>query len=301
MTFPPGMLATTSIDEVRTAVAAARADGRRIACVPTMGALHAGHLSLMEHAREVSGFVAVTIFVNPTQFGPQEDLAKYPRPLDADLKACRDAGVDLVFVPDVEAIYPAGFATFVEVDGLSTVLEGAARPGHFRGVTTVVLKLLNIVQPDVAVFGQKDFQQQALIRRMVRDLNVPVEIDVRPTVREADGLALSSRNVYLSPVERKSALSLSESLNRARDCLLQGDTDLHSIREEMLTTLRSRPSVEPDYAVIVDPDTLQMLSHSQPHMAVLVAARVGSTRLIDNLVVELPAAPNNDTGALHTD
>lgn len=288
MTFPPGMLVTTGIDEVRSEVAAARADQRRIACVPTMGALHAGHLSLIEHARQAAGFVAVTIFVNPTQFGPQEDLSKYPRPLDADLKACRDAGVDLVFVPDADAIYPAGFATFVEVEGLSSILEGAARPGHFRGVTTIVLKLLNIVQPDVALFGQKDFQQQAVIRRMVHDLNVPVEIEVRPTVREPDGLALSSRNVYLSTSERKSALALSESLNLARKRLQDGDEDLNSIVQSMLSTLRSKPFVEPDYAIIVDPDTLQPLSRPQSRMAVLVAARVGATRLIDNLIVELP-------------
>ena len=290
MTFPPGMLVTTSIDDLRSAVAAARADQRRIACVPTMGALHAGHLSLVEHARQIAGFVVVTIFVNPTQFGPREDLSKYPRPLDADLKACRDAGVDLVFVPNAEAIYPAGFATSVEVEGLSSILEGAARPGHVRGVATVVLKLLNIVQPDVALFGQKDFQQQAVIRRMVHDLNVPVEIEVRPTVREPDGLALSSRNVYLSPAERKSALALSESLSLARERLQQGDADLESITREMLTVLQSRPSVEPDYAIIADPDTLQPLSRPQSRMAVLVAARVGTTRLIDNLVVELPGA-----------
>ena len=282
------MLVTTSIDELRCAVAAARADQRRIACVPTMGALHAGHLSLIEHARQVAGFVAVTIFVNPTQFGPQEDLS-VPAPLDADLKACRDAGVDLVFIPDPETIYPAGFATFVEVEELSSILEGAARPGHFRGVTTVVLKLLNIVQPDVALFGQKDFQQQAVIRRMVRDLNVPVDIEVRPTVREPDGLALSSRNVYLTPAERKSALALSESLNLARERLQQGNADLESIARDMLSTLRSRPAVEPDYAIIADPDTLQSLSRPQSRMAVLVAARVGTTRLIDNLIVDLPA------------
>lgn len=286
MTFPAGMLVTTDIGEVRRAVAAARANDERIGCVPTMGALHAGHVSLMERARREAGFVAVTIFVNPTQFGPQEDLSRYPRPLETDLKACRDAGADLVFIPAAESIYPQGFSTYVNVEGLSTILEGASRPGHFRGVATVVIKLLNIVQPDVAFFGQKDFQQQALIRRMVRDLDLPVEIVVCPTVREPDGLALSSRNVYLSKDERRSALVLHQSLQFAEQRLRGGERDLLSLSEKMRDMMAAAPHVTPDYAIIAEPDTLATLTQPQPRMAILVAARVGATRLIDNTIVE---------------
>ena len=287
MSFPAGMLVTSDIGEVRRAVAAARSENRRIGCVPTMGALHAGHLSLMERARGEAEFVAVTIFVNPTQFGPQEDLSRYPRPLESDLKACRDAGVDVVFIPSAEEIYPNGFSTSVTVEGLSTVLEGASRPGHFRGVATVVLKLLNIVQPDVAFFGQKDFQQQAVIRRMARDLDLPVEIVVCPTIREPDGLALSSRNTYLSRDERRSALALQESLRLADERLRGGARDLPSICESMRAVMAAKPHVTPDYAVIVDPESLSLLTELQARMVVLVAARVGSTRLIDNTIVEL--------------
>jgi pantoate--beta-alanine ligase len=281
------MLVTNDIGEVRRAVAAARKEGRRIGCVPTMGALHAGHVSLMERARREAGFVAVTIFVNPAQFGPQEDLSRYPRPLEEDLKTCRNATADLVFVPEAEAIYPDGFSTYVTVEGPSTILEGASRPGHFRGVATVVLKLLNIVQPDVAFFGQKDFQQQVVIRRMVRDLDLPVEVVVCPTVRDPDGLALSSRNTYLSRDERRSALALQESLRLAEERLRGGDRDLPSICQSMRAAMAARPLVTPDYAVVADPDSLAVLTEPQARMALLVAARVGSTRLIDNTIVEL--------------
>lgn len=289
MSFPAGMLVTNDVGEARRAVAAARGGGKRIGCVPTMGALHAGHLSLMQRARGESGFVAVTIFVNPTQFGPQEDLSRYPRPLEADLKTCREVQADLVFIPSVEAIYPEGFATYVNVEGLSTILEGASRPGHFRGVATVVLKLFSILQPDIAFFGQKDFQQQALIRRMARDLDLPVEIRTCPTVREPDGLAMSSRNIYLTRDERRSALSLFESLQLAEERLRTGERDLAAICEDMRARMRSQPHVAPDYAVIADPDTLAALTEPQTRMVVLVAARVGSTRLIDNALVELTA------------
>lgn len=289
MSFPAGMLVTSDIGEVRRAVAAARKEGLRIGCVPTMGALHAGHTSLMQRARAESGFVAVTIFVNPAQFGPQEDLSRYPRPLEADLKACRDAGADLVFIPAAEAIYPEGFATFVTVEGLSTILEGASRPGHFRGVATVVLKMLNMVQPDTAFFGQKDYQQQALIRRMVRDVDLPVEIAVCPTIREADGLALSSRNTYLSRDERRSAPALFGSMRQAEERLRDGERDLSAICEAMRATMAAAAHVVPDYAVIADPDTLTALPEPQPQMVILVAARVGATRLIDNLTVDLAA------------
>lgn len=273
---------------MREIVRTAQGDGARVGFVPTMGALHAGHLSLIHTARRECEFVAVSIFVNPTQFAAGEDLAKYPRNLDADLTLCRQAGVDVVFHPDAQTMYPPGYATFVEVSGLSDVLEGKFRPGHFRGVTTVVLKLFQIVAADVAYFGQKDYQQQALIRRMCAELNVPIEIRVSPTVREPDGLALSSRNVYLGPDERRSALALSRSLNLARERIAQGGHDLAAIRAEMLELLSGTPGVRPDYAAIVHPETLAEASDVLPKLVALVAARVGTTRLIDNLVIESP-------------
>jgi pantoate--beta-alanine ligase len=290
MTAPHGLFVTSHIGEVRRAVASARARGDSIGCVPTMGALHAGHASLLQTARAETRFVAATIFVNPAQFGPQEDLAKYPRPVEEDLRLCRNADVDLVFMPDAAAIYPEGFATWVDVAGLCSVLEGASRPGHFRGVATVVLKLLNIVQPDRAYFGVKDYQQQTLIRRMVRDLDLPVEIVVCPTVREADGLALSSRNAYLSKGERKSALVLYESLQLAERRLREGERDVAAVAQAMRDHLHSRPGVVADYAVIADPETLEPLAEPLPRMVAVVAAKIGATRLIDNLTIELSPA-----------
>lgn len=268
--------------ELRERLAAVRADGRKIGLVPTMGALHSGHLSLVEAARSETDFVAVTIFVNPTQFGPNEDYTRYPRPIDSDLQACREAGVDLVFVPSAEAMYPPGFSSFVEVEGLSARLEGEHRPTHFRGVTTVVMKLFQLTQPDVAFFGLKDYQQQLLIRRMCRDLNVPVEVRSCPIVRDEDGLAVSSRNEYLSAAERRSALSLSQSLQLAEDRLRRGETDLAELCGAMRRQMEASPGVAVDYATIVDPETLQKLDSPQPQMVALVAARVGNTRLIDN-------------------
>ncbi len=276
-----------TISDIRRAVVTARQAGQRIGCVPTMGALHAGHLSLIEEARRRSDFVVVTIFVNPTQFAPNEDLTRYPRPLEDDLRQCRTAGASLVFTPEVAALYPDEHQTFVDVDQLSRIWEGAARPGHFRGVATIVLKLFNIVQPDVACFGAKDFQQQTLIRRMVTDLDLTTEIVVCPTVREADGLAMSSRNVYLSPADRQSALALYRSLQIARTAIIGGHTDLADIRRQMLACLCAEQGVQPDYATIVDSDTLQELSSPGPRMVALVAARVGKTRLIDNLPIIL--------------
>ena len=251
-----------------------------------MGALHEGHLSLIRTARAECDFVVVTIFVNPTQFGPHEDFDQYPRPLQDDLQACRKEGVDVAFHPSVEAMYPAGAKTFVEVEGLSTILEGACRPGHFRGVATIVTKLLHVTEPDVAYFGQKDYQQQLLIRQMCRDLLFPVRIRVCPTVREPDGLAMSSRNAYLSPEERCSALSLSQALFLARDRLARGDRDLRAIERAMRDHMESHANVRVDYATIRDPETLEELEEPRPQMVALVAARVGETRLIDNLLLE---------------
>lgn len=279
------MLVTADPAQLRQAVAAARRAGRSIGCVPTMGALHAGHVSLMTQARAECGFVIATLFVNPTQFAPTEDLAKYPRPFETDCEQCRAAGVDLLFHPTVQSMYPSGFSTFVEVEGLTTTWEGASRPTHFRGVTTVVAKLLNLTQPDKAYFGQKDFQQQAVIRRMCRDLDMPTEIVTCPTVRDPDGLALSSRNVYLSPAERTSGLSLHRALCLARDKVRTGEKSLAAIRLAMRAEMEQTPGVAVDYATIADPDSLVELSEAQPRMVALVAARVGPTRLIDNLLI----------------
>lgn len=278
---------TAHPDELRRCVRRARQEGRSIGCVPTMGALHPGHVSLMSAARERCDFNVVTIFVNPTQFAPHEDLAKYPRPVEQDLKACRDAGMDLVFMPQIPDMYPAGFATWVTVEDLSTRWEGASRPTHFRGVTTIVMKLFQLVQPDVSFFGQKDYQQQLLIRRMVRDLDVPVEIATCPTVREPDGLALSSRNVYLSPEERASARALSQALRLAEERLRSGERRIAEVQAAMLELLRSQPFVQPDYATIADADTLEPITEPRDRMVVLIAARVGATRLIDNCVIDL--------------
>jgi pantoate--beta-alanine ligase len=278
------MIIAQQLVDVRQAVREARRRGQTVGCVPTMGALHAGHESLIRACREECGFTAATIFVNPTQFGPQEDFARYPRPGEEDLSRCRGAGVDLVFLPAVELIYPAGFSTHVEVEGLSHILEGAVRPGHFRGVATVVLKLLNIVAPDRAYFGRKDFQQQLLVRKMCRELDLPVEIRTCATVREPDGLALSSRNRYLSANDRQTALCLYQSLQLAQQRLTRGDEDVRAIAGDMQKLLETA-GARPDYAVIADPETLVELTAPMQNMVALVAARVGRTRLIDNLLI----------------
>jgi pantoate--beta-alanine ligase len=278
---------TADIAALRALVASARQRGCRVGCVPTMGALHAGHLSLVEECRRQADYVVVTIFVNPTQFGPEEDLERYPRPMEADLEACRQAGVHAVYMPEVTSLYPPGYDTWVSVDGLSAILEGEFRPTHFRGVTTIVLKLFHIVQPDVACFGAKDYQQQTMIRRMVEDLHLPVEIVVGPTIREPDGLALSSRNAYLSDTERRSALSLFQSLTMAEAALAEGETDMRAVERAMWELLRSAPGVEPQYAVVRDPETLAELDAPRPEMVALVAAKVGQTRLIDNRTIRL--------------
>jgi pantoate--beta-alanine ligase len=279
--------AVQTIADLRRVVRDARLVGKSIGCVPTMGALHDGHLSLVEAARRETDFVVVTIFVNPTQFGPNEDLAKYPRPLKADLEKCRSAGVDLVFNPAIDTVYPGGDATFVEVPGLSEVLEGAHRPGHFRGVTTVVLKLFNMVLPDVAFFGQKDYQQQLLIRHLVDDLNVPVEIRTCPTIREADGLAMSSRNAYLNAEERHTALALSQALKIAEQSLLNDGQTPAQARARMIEHLTSTPDLVLDYATIANAHSLEELDEASGEMVALIAARVGKTRLIDNLPISV--------------
>ena len=278
----------TRIAEVRRAVAEARAGGKRIGFVPTMGALHEGHLRLVDTARSSADFVVLSVFVNPLQFGPSEDLAKYPRDVEGDTAKARARGADVVFIPDVTEMYPGQEArTRVTPVGLDERWEGAARPGHFGGVLTVVAKLFNIVLPDVAVFGQKDAQQAAIVRAMVRDLDFPLEIVVVPTVREADGLALSSRNVYLSPEDRRRAVALSRALSTMQKAFGEGERDASALEGIGLRIL-SRESIEPDYLAVVDPETLTPVTAARAGSVVLLAARVGPTRLIDNITLGSP-------------
>ena len=259
--------------------------------VPTMGALHEGHISLARRARAECASVALSIFVNPAQFGPHEDLSRYPRPIERDLALAESAGVDLVFNPSVEEVYPPGFGTYVEVGDVARRWEGEHRPGHFRGVATVVTKLFTIGAPQWAYFGQKDFQQLAVVRRLVADLNLPVKIAACETVREPDGLALSSRNVYLSAEERPFATALNHALQTGRRCVAAGETSGAVVRESMERVLLDTPGVTVDYVAVVDPDTLEPLDriepalHGQPRVHGLIAARLGPVRLIDNMAL----------------
>jgi len=273
------------IAEVRRRVTEARKRGRRIGLVPTMGALHEGHTSLIRVARSEAGFVVVSLFVNPTQFGPGEDFSRYPRPLEADLAVCRSEGVDLVFAPAAGEMYPEGFATAVRVAGMGETMCGRLRPGHFDGVATVVAKLLAIVRPDVAYFGEKDAQQLAVVRRMVADLNLPVEVRGCPIVREPDGLAMSSRNAYLSAGERRRALVLSAALAEAREAIRDGERDGARLAERVRERIRAAEGVELEYVAVVDPDTLADLDRIRGACLVAVAAKVGATRLIDNCLL----------------
>jgi pantoate--beta-alanine ligase len=273
---------------MRSASRALRGAGKRVGFVPTMGALHEGHLSLVRAARGSSDVVAASIFVNPTQFGPTEDLAKYPRSLERDCELLEREGVELVFAPSVDEMYPAGAVTWVTVEGLSDKLDGRSRPGHFRGVTTVVAKLFHIVEPDAAFFGQKDAAQAAIVRRMVRDLHLPVEVVVCPIVREADGLAMSSRNAYLDPEQRKRALVLHRSLVGVEQLVAAGERNAGKLMAAGREEFAGEQSVRLDYFEIVDADTLDSVEDISGGALVAVAAFVGSTRLIDNIL--LPAA-----------
>jgi pantoate--beta-alanine ligase len=273
-----------TVAEMRAWLGNARAEGRAVGLVPTMGAFHAGHHSLMQAAREEEDSVVVSLFVNPAQFNDTRDLAAYPRTESNDAAEAAELGVDVLFAPPVTEIYPEGFATTVQVAGLSEVLEGAERgPGHFAGVCTVVNKLLNIVGPDVAYFGQKDAQQVAVVKRMVRDLDMPVRIEVLPTVREPDGLALSSRNVRLSPDERARALGLSRALRAAGEAVAAGERDADRVRAAALAELGD---LKPEYLALVDPLTFAPLHTVSARTLVAVAAQVGPVRLIDNIVLE---------------
>ena len=279
---------------MRGASRAVRREGKRLALVPTMGALHEGHLSLVRAARAACDVVAASIFVNPTQFGPNEDLAKYPRSFERDCEMLEREGVEFVFAPSVEEMYPAGAVTWVTVEELSGKLDGGSRPGHFRGVTTVVAKLFHIVEPDKAFFGQKDAAQVAIIRRMVRDLNLAVEIVVCPIVREADGLAMSSRNAYLNAEERKRALVLHRSLERVRQLVESGESDAERLVAAGREEVARENAVRLDYFEVVDPDTLDPVVDLSPGALVAVAAYVGATRLIDNLLLRPAKSDNND-------
>lgn len=275
----------TTIDEMRSASRAIRSAGKCLGFVPTMGALHEGHLSLVRAARAAAGVVAASIFVNPTQFGPNEDLAKYPRSFERDCELLEREGVELLFAPPVEEMYPPGAITWVTVENLSTKLDGRSRPGHFRGVTTVVAKLFHVVEPDAAFFGQKDAAQVAIIRRMVHDLNLPVEIVVCPIMRESDGLAMSSRNAYLDPEQRKQALVLHRALLRVQALADAGEQDADRLAASGRDEFAEERSVRLDYFEIVNPNTLDALENICGGALVAVAAFVGNTRLIDNLLL----------------
>ena len=277
------MMIVSTLDELRSA--RLLLDGK-LGLVPTMGYLHEGHISLARRAKAECDHVAVSIFVNPTQFGPNEDLAKYPRDLDRDLHLLEEAGVDLVWTPMPEVMYPPGYQTWVEVEEMTRPLEGAQRPGHFRGVTTVVTKLFNAVQPTKAYFGQKDAQQAAVIRRMTEDLNFPIEIVVCPIVREPDGLAMSSRNVYLDADQRKAATVLYRSLSAAKAEYEKGERDAEKLRRKMKEVIASEPLAQMQYVSCADYDTLQELEKVTGKTLLSMAVFFGKTRLIDNFVLE---------------
>lgn len=272
-----------TIDEMRSWSRDQKKDDRRISFVPTMGALHDGHMALLIDGQKRGDSLVLSIYVNPTQFGPTEDLSKYPRTLESDLEIAKRAGCDAVFLPNDEMIYPAGFKTFIEVNGITEKLCGASRPGHFRGVVTVVAKLFNIIDPDIAIFGEKDFQQLAVIKRMVRDLNMSVEIVSHPIVREKDGLAISSRNRYLSQEEREAALSLNRSLGLARDMIAAGECSTDRITSAIKKTIEGSKIPRIDYIEIVNPDTFEDLTELRKPALIAIAAFIGPARLIDNL------------------
>jgi pantoate--beta-alanine ligase len=274
-----------TVSELRQWSRQQRASGKTIGLVPTMGALHAGHASLIRAARKECDAVAVSIFVNPTQFGPNEDFTRYPRTFDADCKLAEAEGADVIFAPQVEDLYPTGSATFVEVEGLSDRLDGASRPGHFRGVATVVSKLFIAAEPDRAYFGQKDAAQVAILRRMTQDLRLGVEIVVCPIIRDPDGLALSSRNVYLSPEERKQALTLSRAIRRVESLFTNGVRDTSVLLSAAHEVFAAEPSVRIDYIALVDWSTLLPVDFAAPNTLFAVAAYVGTTRLIDNTIL----------------
>jgi pantoate--beta-alanine ligase len=279
------MKIVSKIEDLRKLIPDAKMRGKTIGLVPTMGALHDGHMSLVRAARESGDFVVVSIFVNPTQFGPNEDFRRYPRTFEADSAKCAEAGVDIIFAPNTEEMYPDGFSTFVDVEGITTKLEGTSRPGHFTGVATVVLKLFAAVEPTRAYFGMKDYQQLKVIEKMVRDLNVKVEVVPVPTLREPDGLAMSSRNAYLRPDERKAATVLYRSLSKAKEMADSGEKDAQAIWNAVTEIIDAEPLAEIDYVAVCHPQTLEMLDSIEGGALVALAVRMGKTRLIDNIVL----------------
>jgi pantoate--beta-alanine ligase len=281
----------TSLPRMKAASARLKAAGRTIGFVPTMGYFHQGHLSLVRASRKAADATVVSIFVNPTQFGPGEDLARYPRDLARDARMLRAEGTDILFLPRAADMYPPGYKTYVQVHELQNKLCGRSRPIHFRGVCTVVLKLFNIIRPDLAFFGQKDAQQAVIIRRMVRDLDLDVKIEVKPIVRDADGLALSSRNAYLGPAERKAALALTRSLKEAKIMVARGQRKAAVLIKRMRSHLRKEPLVRVDYVAVVDPEELEPLSLIEDEALIALAVFVGRTRLIDNVMVRIKAKP----------
>lgn len=288
----------SDLNEIRAQVLAWRAAGQRVGLVPTMGALHAGHVSLVSASAAECDRTVATIFVNPMQFGPSEDFSRYPRNLDRDLELLAGTKTDVVFAPATDKMYAAGHASYVGVERVTERWEGAIRPTHFRGVATIVLKLFNIAPADIAYFGQKDYQQTVVIRRMVADLNVSIQIRVCPTVREPDGLAMSSRNVYLNPDERRRALVLPESLREAADAAAGGERDAAKIARQMRQRIESTAGVSLDYAAVVDPRTLEELTEITGGAIALVAARLGSTRLIDNMWLGIAGSGDGGPGSV---
>ncbi|MHC4720455.1 MAG: pantoate--beta-alanine ligase [Planctomycetota bacterium] len=272
---------------VRELVRAARGRGQKIGFVPTMGALHVGHISLIEAAVKQCDFVVVSIFVNPTQFCPGEDFEKYPRPVDADLQICRESGVDVVFTPTTQQMYGRNNLAWVTVEKLTEPLCGKFRPGHFRGVTTVCAKLFNVVAPDLAYFGQKDAQQAVVIKKMVADLNMPLHVVICPTVRHQDGLAVSSRNQYLTEQQRKDATLIYKALQKCREMIDSGATDTKSAIGEMCQVLDKAPAINIEYASIVDAETLQPVDPIDGKILVALAVKIGNTRLIDNILLDV--------------
>jgi len=275
----------TDVVSMQEVAEEARRAGKRIGFVPTMGALHEGHLSLIRKARPVCDLLVVSIYVNPTQFAVGEDLERYPRRLEEDTKTCQVEGVDIIFLPDDGSMYPDDFCTYVNVRGLSEILCGMSRPNHFQGVTTIVAKLFNIVKPHFAVFGQKDAQQAMIIKRMTADLNWDIDIEVAPTVREQDGLAMSSRNSYLSPEERKSAIPLYMALSTAKEMVLSGERRAQILKERMKEIISSHPLNRIDYIAVVEAKTLKDVLKLEGETLLALAVFVGKTRLIDNIII----------------
>lgn len=281
------MLICRTVEEIRKFVREARSKGQKVGLVPTMGYLHEGHLTLMREAKKSCDVVVISIFVNPLQFGPKEDFAQYPRDFERDARMAEDVGVDAIFVPEAEEMYPRGFSTHVDVEGLVDCLCGASRPGHFRGVATVVTKLFNIVLPDKAFFGQKDAQQVLVIKRMAEDLNMPLEIVAVPTVREADGLAMSSRNIYLSAEQRKAALVLSQSLEAAREAVAGGQRDADKILRLVREMISGQPLASIDYVELRALPNLEPVQFINGPVLLALAVKFDKTRLIDNAVLEV--------------